>query len=305
MGDHENAAAASTEATLGALTEALSGLRVSSKKPELPAFDKANIDLWIKRVESAFTRANVVLAKNKFAHLEAKIGVDEDPRINEFLFNPLPSDAMWTSFTSYLRRRHGRSKQQRAAVVLDGVRRDGRSPSELFAVLKERVGDISVDDLLKEMVVRELPTEVQRSIWEKSQALDGIATAELADSYFDKDGRPIHKASSSINVVDHDPAQPLDSLVDETSDVNFVGARPKRFNNNNDSRPRRSQQPSSNSAFRSKTPSRRGSGVDTNSSSKPGDLCRYHAKFGKEAIRCLPGCPHFKDVPKGQAPRQA
>ena len=41
------------------------------KKPELPAFDKQHVDLWIKRVESAYHREGITLPKDKFAFLEA------------------------------------------------------------------------------------------------------------------------------------------------------------------------------------------------------------------------------------------
>ena len=294
----------SAEETLRSLTDALSGLSVSSRKPELPAFDKANIDIWIKRVESAFTRANVTLAKNKFAHLEAKISVDEDPRINEYLFNSDPDDDTWTAFTSYLRRRHGRTTQQRAAIVLEGVRRDGRTPSELFAVLKERVGNITIDDLLKEMVVRELPSDIQRTIWEKSQTLDGLATSELADQFFNKDGQPIHRSTnSSVNAVVDDQRM-FETHLDEDTDVNALGARAQRGADNDNKARRNQQRPTVTK--RSSTPSRQQSfGSDSYPMPKPGEQCRFHQKFGKEARRCLPGCPLFKNDPKAEAPRRA
>ena len=45
MGDQE---------TIRALTEALAGMKASSRKPELPAFDKNNVEIWVKRVDNAF-----------------------------------------------------------------------------------------------------------------------------------------------------------------------------------------------------------------------------------------------------------
>ena len=35
-------------------------------RPELPPFDRHNVEFWIKRVENAFSRANVTLAPDKF-----------------------------------------------------------------------------------------------------------------------------------------------------------------------------------------------------------------------------------------------
>ena len=278
---------------INALTTALAGMRFSDKKPELPAFDKKNIDLWIKRVEAAFTRAGTT-TEDKFAHLESKLSVDEDPRINEFLFGAA-NEQRWAEFCAYLRRRHGLSSQQRATIVLNNFKREGRKPSDMFSVIKERVGDVTVDDLLKEMVVRELPPEVQRSIWEKTQTLDGIATAELADTYFNHEGQTIHKApATSVNAID-----PVDEPLehpqsdDEQTDVNALGARARQdFNGTKNRQQRRQTSSVPKPRYKPKT-------VENG-------ICWYHAKFGKEAQRCLKGCQHYdadKD-PKGQGPRR-
>ena len=67
--------------TIRALTEALQGMKASSRKPDLPAFDQNNIELWIKRVDNAYRRAGVTDPKDKFAHIESKFAVDIDSRI--------------------------------------------------------------------------------------------------------------------------------------------------------------------------------------------------------------------------------
>ena len=38
------------------------------KKPDLPAFDKRHIAIWIKRVESAYEREGIVSPEDKFSH---------------------------------------------------------------------------------------------------------------------------------------------------------------------------------------------------------------------------------------------
>ena len=37
------------------------------RKPEIPAFDKAHIDIWIRRTEHAYTRAVITSVSDKFA----------------------------------------------------------------------------------------------------------------------------------------------------------------------------------------------------------------------------------------------
>ena len=43
--------------------------RPQRKKPELPPFDPANIQIWIRRVNAAYSRAGIDTAKDKFAYL--------------------------------------------------------------------------------------------------------------------------------------------------------------------------------------------------------------------------------------------
>ena len=167
MGDPNN--------SVQALTEALQGVRVSSRKPELPAFDPKNVDIWFKRVDNAYQRAGVTEPKDKFAFIETKFAVDADPRINKFLYGEGTADK-WTAFEAYLRGRYGCTKAQQAAVILDSFQRDGKLPSEMFAAIKEKIGSIMVDDIVKEMVLRELPTDVRGTIHDKVKDADGAET---------------------------------------------------------------------------------------------------------------------------------
>ena len=69
---------AADDATIAALTEALQGMRASSRKPKIPAFDPKNVEIWIKRVDNAYRRAGITDPKDKFAHIEGKFAVDTD-----------------------------------------------------------------------------------------------------------------------------------------------------------------------------------------------------------------------------------
>ena len=100
----EAAAAAAATAAINAMqqqmqamTTSVSNANTRRKKPEIPAFDKRHIDIWIRRIESAFERENITAANEKFAHLESKIGVDEDPKISEFLYGA-KTEAQWQQF---------------------------------------------------------------------------------------------------------------------------------------------------------------------------------------------------------------
>ena len=123
-----------------------------TRKPELPAFDKLNIEIWIRRVENAFIRAGITRVKDRFAFLESKIGIDTDPKVTEFLFIPEPDEETWNAFTTHLRKRYGRTRRQQVASLITGTEFDGLQPSAVCALMKEKAGKVSVDDLIKEHI---------------------------------------------------------------------------------------------------------------------------------------------------------
>ena len=315
----QDMAAGGDQATIRALAEALQGMKVSSRKPDLPSFDPANIELWIKRVDNAYRRAGVTDPRDKFAHIESKFAVDSDARIQSFIFGE-GTEAEWASFTSYLKERYGKSKSQRASILLDGVKREGRMPSEMFAFVKEKIGDLTIDDLIKEMVVRELPVDIQRTIHEQAKSLDGAATTKLADAYFDKDGKPIHKSSSApVNNVEVE----TDNEEDDVNAVNRGKPRSRPFppgRNQNSRTPwsQGTQQPprqgpqqrpqhvlsqnNRNRAAPAPGEKRENRGAPTVKDVK---LCKFHLLYGDSARTCEPTCAMFpKWSGNGRAGRQ-
>ena len=143
-----------------ALHDQVRDVSALTRKPELPTFDTANIDIWIRRVENAFTRAAINKAKDKFAFLESKIGTTSDPKITEFLCVNPPTDATWTEFLTYLRKRYGRTKRQQIQSLISGTEFDGLQPSAVCALMKEKAGTVTVDDIVKEHIYRRLPVDL-------------------------------------------------------------------------------------------------------------------------------------------------
>ena len=305
----------------------------SLRKPELPSFDKANIEIWIKRVESAYARVRVTDPKLKFAHLESKFDVNTDPLINEFLFSTDANDETWTSFLNYLRKRYGRTTKQEALSVIQGTPREGRTPSQLVAVMREKAGKVTLDDVLKEQLLKELPAEVHRQIIDKVEGLNFEQTGELADKWFDKEGKPllantpstVHSVTSSANPARastsssttsaaasaegyndaHNFTTPFDGAEDE-SDINAIRFRQgqkQRFRVQNGSAPRgngsqnggqRGNQPKGNNNNRAPG--------NNNGGAAQKKVCPFHIKYGDQAQRCLPWCMlHPQHTPKGKA----
>ena len=170
------------------------------RKPELPNLDKKNIDNWIRRVENAYTRADITRAKDKFAFLETKFPQCDDATINEFL--GCTTEDKWAAFKEYLRDLYGRSKKEQVYSIFNGVPQDGRRPKQYASHIKDLVGKISLDDILKELLLKEIPAEVRQHAATAIENKDFQETADYLEIYFDKSGKTLNSSNTlSINSV--------------------------------------------------------------------------------------------------------
>ena len=317
-------------AVRSAMDDQVRDVTALTRKPELPTLDTANIETWIRRVENAFTRANINKVKDKFAFIESKIGVNADPKVTEYLCtNPL-TDATWDDFLTYLRKRYGRTKRQQIQSLITGADFDGLQPSAVCALMKERAGQVTVDDIIKEHIYRRLPIDLQRQLAQEAETLTSSELSELADSFYDKDGRPLHTASNaSVNAIGggvsntfnpnaaasaSNSSSYADSFTgafeDDNADINVVRARQgqkQRFNNSN-GRPQSSS--NSNSRNNNNRPSNSNNNARNNNNKRENKsvinssgICGYHEKFGADAYRCASGCKRWSSfqAKNGQA----
>ena len=323
---------------IASLSSALSGLQASSKKPDLPHFDKKSIDKWIKRVESAYIRAGITSAREKFAFIESQFPVDEDPAVDEYLFGDA-TDQNWENFCSYLRNRHGKTKKQKVAAVLEPMGMDGRTPSQYFAKLRQSYDDINLDDIIKEICVRQLPTDLQQTICKDTETMNAKEMMAFADKYYNPDGSRLHKKPQSVNIVraqDVGPpptaaaaaattttySQPFQDDAsndginairgrqnfsnDRRNGYGFGGARSK-----NRGRPYNSNGGNDNNNNTNNYAQRNNGGGFSNNNnsrnnSRPSDpsLCFYHNMYGEKAKKCDIGCAKSQNPGNGRRPRQ-
>ena len=285
------AAVAAAFATQASLTQTVTET-VHKKKPDLPKFDAKNVDIWIQRMEAAYSRASITTPKDKFAFLESQFDVGFNPKINAFLYGS-PSDARWAEFLDYLRKEYGRTQQQKAASVLDGISRDGRRPTQLLAVIDDRLDNVSVDDIKKEMLLRQLPREVRHALSEIADTASAEELAKRADNYFDREGKQLNaEAGTTVNAIQEEKN---DTANTEEGGINAAFGNPNRGQNFR-SRPQQQQSAPGNV---SNTPYRQGNG---RSKSKPRLIsgeCFYHNKFKDQALRCQEGCKHKGQVASG------
>ena len=281
------------------------------KKPEIPPFDKNHVEVWIKRTENAFIRANITAINEKFAFLETKFPVGLDPRIDEFLYGDATTDN-WTAFLAYLRKEFGPSKQQRTAIFLDGFKREGRKPSQYVAALNDKTKEVTVDDIKKEMLLREMPVDVRRMLQERFESMSLTEAAKVADAYFDSEGRPRH-SNQSANNVNAIPTSFENLNIEGDDDINAVNRKfpPRNRFRNQRKNDAPAAAPSNNP--RSGTPNNgpdRGNAAGQRREYKGPPtiqkLCKYHVQFGDNARTCEKGCDKFSSAQSnGKAGRQA
>ena len=318
---------AAIRATQASSTQSVQTLR----KPDLPVFDKKNVEIWIKRVEAAYARVHCTSPALKFAHLETKFDVGADPVVDEFLFGEATEDS-WRNFLEYLRTRHAPNTKERALTVISGTPREGRTPTQLAAVMKEKAGNVTIDDVLKEQLLKQLPTDVLKQLVDRVDKLSFEETAKLADAWFDRDGKPlIQTSATSINHVAGAPAAANASSTasaaappsassstpgldqdDADADINAVRFRQgqkQHFNVNNRGGARGRGRGNSNRGGRNNN-NTNSYGDSASYSAPPAaskkKVCDFHIKFGEEARRCEEWCLMWKEhqASKGKpAPR--
>ena len=294
-------AASATSTALNAQAAHLSTLSsVKTRKPEIPDFDAKNVEVWLKRTQSAYDRAGIVLPKDKFAFLESKFKVGANPKIDEFLYGEA-NEETWLAFTRYLGKEYGRTVQQEARFIRGKHSRDGRRPSQMVAQILDKTRKVSLEDVVKDIVISALPDNVQQCIIDKVQGLDMNQTASLADLYFDQEGKPLHPSTSSVHTIVNSNPEDDDDSTSEDNDINAIKGRHSNLKRPSGPSHVYSYNGSSskNATFSQRnriptTPSK------TSQTTPPSGFCRYHDRFGKEARLCVQPCS-FKKAPKAEA----
>ena len=232
--DAERQATKEKEALVGVLTMQSSMkppvATTHHRKPELPPFSTKDIENWIRRVKNAYQRVGISDAKSKFAFLENIIGSETTPTINSFMVHPNPTDATWDAFLEHLTQRYGRTTQQQAQSVLRNFKRHGRTPEDMWAHMLEQVGDLTLQDVLKENLYQELPPAVRQHLSGELPNMTPAALAKAANRFFDRDGNLENAGGNSVNQVRQSQASsalPSSNDVSEFEPIHHVGGRPQ------------------------------------------------------------------------------
>lgn len=293
--------AVSLESTTRLLDTTLSnnsGTSNNRRRPELPIWDEKNLESWIRRTNNAFTRAGINTAKDKFAYLESIITVEQHPTINNY-FSGDPSETKYDEFITFLRERYGRSREEQTQTALDGIKRQGRLPSDMAAILDDQIGSTTIEDLKKAHFMKELPEVVHQSLTERIHNMSLKEAAKVADQYFHRDGTLRGATPTTVNEVGpEDYPGPENAPTMPTTEEEGQTKEPPE-------NPVASVNPKGGGSRHGFTPAFR----DANSNwrqpdarkptPKPTDtrdsgLCWYHGKFGSLAKTCQKPCTFRK-----------
>ena len=294
--------------TINQLSNAFSTLSTTTtastpgrKKPDMPAFDQQNVLIWIKRLQAAYDRANVTLAKDKFAYLESTFDISFNPCINDFLFNSNNTDEDWNNFIAYMKLEYGPTRRQKARKLIGELPRNGMKPSQYMAQLEEETKDVTLDDVKKEHLLKTIPPRIREILGKAVESKTAKEVAKLADDYFDNQGRPLEKSATSIShVSSQQPSAATSSsssftpaFDDDDTDVNHVRKPNFKARQRSQSRPRFNS--SAKQSFNSSTAATASSSNSTASPSRQqqsnNSLCRFHKMFGDNATKCVSDCP--------------
>ena len=291
------------------------------KKPELPPFDSKNVLIWIRRIEAAYSRAGVIDPKDKFAWMESIFQVKLDPQIDAYLYgNNTAQD--WVDFLDYLKQQYGPTIRQKTQKLMGDIQRHDLKPSQFLLQIKEDCKDVEIDHILREHVLKTIPPRIREILGKEVEDMSAEDVAKAADSFFDRNGRPVEKSTAPINLVTSASSSrptPTPSSIpaasaaftsaysdDDDSDVNHVrrggfrGADRGRSNNRGQrsrSRPNFNRAPNASSTGSAST-----SSSSTSSSAFPPGTCRWHRRFGDKSLKCVTDCPRFKSFSATQKP---
>ena len=194
--------------------------------------------------------------------------------------------------------------------------------------MKDKAGKVSLDDILKEQLLKQLPHDILKHLVDRVDKLTFDETAKLADAWFDKDGKPlITTSATSVNSVSRASAPPTPSSTtsaaasapepsytpvfgqdgDDEADINAVRFRQgqkQQFNVNNRGNSRGRGRGSNSNGRGNANNNTNSYGNSSSYSSQPKPqkkVCDFHVKFGEEARRCEKWCLLWpKHAPKGK-----
>lgn len=268
----------------------------------LPTYWNFNPELWFAQVESAFEVNGIRADKSKYNLVISQLPQDIAQEVADIILHP-PLTDRYPALRNAVLQRLAASADTRLHQLLNEVRLDSKTPSQLLRHMKRLANGAISDEALKVKWLDLLPPYTSRLCRVlPATSLDELA--QLADLAMPTD-TPVHAVSPQhafVNDVSHRPAlsQPNSELAAlKLSLTQLIGVTQRQtalleqlVNGQN----RGSQDGRRDNARpRARSSSRPRSGQPSNATTPTtGDdgTCWYHWRFGRQATRCRPPCTY-------------
>lgn len=264
MGDSENE---SVEAPVHPVPSTPAPQRVqlisASVNIKVPEFIPGDPEFWLAQLEAQFATARVTSERTKFHYLVAAIPASMAPDVRDIVIHP-PDHKPFTALRDAILRRTAMSEEKRIHQLLEGTQLDGRTPSQLLRLMRQRAGDAISEAVLRQLWLKRLPDTIQSviSIFHDQSSLDKLA--EGAD-------RAMEIQGFAVQHITTDASTSLSEVQKQLQNLSVAV---------NELRADRHQRRNSRSHSRGRQPA----------NSQEGDLCWYHRTYKDKARKCLSPC---------------
>lgn len=158
--------------------ELLQDSEISKVTIKVPPFWKEKPELWFIQVESQFFVARITSDVRKYHTVIAAIESHILSQVSDILLNP-PVDNLYSTLKKKIIERFADSDHQRLRKLLQEIDLGDKKPSQLLREMRHLAGTKMDDDLLKNLWLQRLPSNMRAIISVSTEDLAKLT--ELAD----------------------------------------------------------------------------------------------------------------------------
>lgn len=237
---------------------------------KLPPFWPSDAEIWFQQVEAQFQLGGILMDSTKFYTLLTAVDTKILAQVNNAVLNP-PDTDKYPNLKKAMLEQFAISDQKKIKTLLEDIHLGDKKPSNLLNEMRILGGTKVSGDLLKQIWLQRLPSQIRMIISTSGEDLSNIA--KMADKLMELgDFSQINVASTSspsnfsnssstISVLE----AKIDAL---TKQVNQMQFSQRSRSKSRDFRTKRDSTPGKNKY----------------------DTCWWHWKFGDQAKRCKTPC---------------
>lgn len=245
---------------------------------KLPPFWPSDAEIWFQQVEAQFQLGGIVMDNTKFYTLLTAVDTKILAQVNNAVLNP-PETDKYPNLKKAMLEQFAISDQKKIKTLLEDIQLGDKKPSNLLNEMRILGGTKVSGDLLKQIWLQRLPSQIRMIISTSAEDLSNIA--KMADKLMELgDFSQINVAStsSSSNFTNSSSSNFTNSSSTISSLEAKIDALTKQVNQMQFNQRSRSK-------FRNSSTQR-----DSTPAKNKYDTCWWHFKFGAQSKRCKAPC---------------